>query len=94
MPKASTKKQGKKTKTLSPEERARRAAQRRHKSEIRNIFEAAGFDRAEEACDKEFTFQGTTSDFDDIFILENVIVLTEYTVTKESEISGHLKQKY
>lgn len=94
MAKASTKKPRKKVKVLSPDERARRALQRRHKNEIRATFEAAGFRRAEGAADKEFTYEGTTSDFDDIFILENVIVLTEYTITKESEISAHLKPKY
>lgn len=91
--KANTKKPGKKAKVLSPEEQARRALQRRHKREIRATLELAGFQRAEGASDKEFTFEGTTSDFDDIFILENVIVLTEYTITKESEVSAHLKPK-
>lgn len=94
MAKVGSKKARKKIKVLSPEERARRALQRRHKNEIRATFEAAGFRRAEGAADKEFTFEGITSDFDDIFILENVIVLTEYTITRESEISAHLKPKY
>ena len=94
MAKASKKKPGKKVKVLSPDEKARRALQRRHRNEIRATFGGAGFQRVEGAADREFTFQGTTSDFDDVFVLENIIVLTEYTITKESEISTHLKPKY
>lgn len=58
------------------------------------MLTAAGFTRVEGASDKEFTFDGTTSDFDDVFVLENVIVLAEYTITKESEISAHIKPKH
>lgn len=94
MAKALKKKPGKKRKVLSPEEKATHSLQRRHKNEIRATFAAAGFRRVEAAADKQFTFEGTTSDFDDIFVLENVIVLTEYTITKESEIPTHLKPKY
>src|SRR3954452_7428610 len=94
MAKAAKKKPAKKKKVLSQEEKARRSLQRRHKNEIRATFAAAGFQRVEAAADKQFTFEGVTSDFDDIFILENVIVLAEYTITKESEISAHLKPKY
>ncbi|MCF6370797.1 DGQHR domain-containing protein [Rhizobium halophilum] len=44
-------------------------------------------------ADKEFTYEGTTSDFDDIFVWENVIVLVEYT-TKRNGHSEHLKKKH
>jgi DGQHR domain-containing protein len=94
MVKPKSKKSLKKVKVLSVDEKVRRALQRRHKNEIRDTFEMVGFRRVEAAADKEFTFEGMTSDFDDIFILENVIVLAEYTITKESEISSHLKPKY
>jgi len=87
-------KKRKTAKVLSPEERARRNLQRRHRNEIRETFAAVGFARADGASDKEFTFREVTSDFDDIFVLENVVVLAEYTVTKESEISAHIKNKY
>ncbi|CAL4868188.1 hypothetical protein MMA231_02463 [Asticcacaulis sp. MM231] len=83
----------KKSKVLSPEDKARAALQRRHRNEIRDIFTSVGFSRADGASDKEFTFMGFTSDFDDIFILENTIVLVEYTVRKESDISEHIKPK-
>lgn len=91
---ARTKKPAKKKKVLSPEEIATRSLQRRHKNEIRATFAAAGFSRVDGAADKQFTFDGVTSDFDDVFVMENVVVLAEYTITKESEISAHIKPKY
>ena len=44
-----------KKKSLSPEERAQRNLQRRHRREIRETFAAVGFQRVESASDKEFT---------------------------------------
>lgn len=61
---------------------------------MRDTFAAVGFSRVDGASDKEFTFRTSTSDFDDIFVLENVVVLAEYTITKESEVSTHIKGKY
>lgn len=81
-----------KKKVLSPEERAKRNLQRRHRHEIREVFSAVGFQRAEGASDKEFTYCGVTSDFDDVFILENVVVFVEYTTA--NDISEHAKKKY
>lgn len=80
----------KKRKVLSAEEKAERSLRRRHRNEVRATFEVAGFKRVDTAADKEFTYSSITSDFDDVFILENVIVLTEYTITKESGISSPL----
>ncbi|MBE1208380.1 DGQHR domain-containing protein [Aminobacter carboxidus] len=91
---SSKKKKKAKKKILSPEEKATRSLQRRHRNEIRATFVAAGFSRVDGAADKQFTFDGVTSDFDDAFIMENVIVFAEYTITKESEISAHIKPKY
>ncbi|NBB53179.1 hypothetical protein GVN24_33390 [Rhizobium sp. CRIBSB] len=87
------KKVKKKPKKLSPEEKARLNTQRRHKREIREVFSMAGFNRVDGASDVEFEYKALQTDFDDIFVLENVIVLVEYTITKSSEISGHLKPK-
>ncbi len=94
MARATAKKAAKKRKVLSPEEKATRSLQRRHKNEIRATFAAAGFSRIDGAADKQFTFDGLTSDFDDVFVLENIIVLMEYTIAKESGISAHIKPKY
>lgn len=79
-------------KKLDPKELARVRLQRRHRREVREIFSTLGFQRADSASDKEFTFKGTTSDFDDVFILENVVIFTEYTIT--NDVSAHIKQKY
>jgi DGQHR domain-containing protein len=93
MGKANTSKIKKKTsKALSPEELARRNLQRRHRREIREVFSAVGFLRVEGASDKEFTYDGVTSDFDDVFILENIIVFAEYTTS--NDIAEHAKKKY
>jgi DGQHR domain-containing protein len=81
-----------KKKVLSPDERAKRNLQRRHRREIREVFSAVGFQRVEGASDKEFTYDGVTSDFDDVFILENVVVFAEYTMA--NDISEHAKKKY
>lgn len=81
-----------KKKVLNPEERAKLNLQRRHRREIREVFSSAGFQRAESASDKEFTYEGVTSDFDDVFILENVVVFAEYTTA--NDISEHVKKKY
>lgn len=90
MAKAKSTKQ--KKKVLSPEERARRNLQRRHRRDIREVFSATGFQRIEGASDKEFTYDGVTSDFDDVFILENIVVFAEYTTA--NDISEHAKKKY
>ena len=81
-----------KKKTLNPEEIAKRNLQRRHRREIREVFSAVGFQRVEGASDKEFTYDGVTSDFDDVFVLENVVVFAEYTTA--SDVSEHAKKKY
>lgn len=81
-----------KKKVLSPEERAKRNLQRRHRRDIREVFSGAGFQRVDGASDKEFTYDGVTSDFDDVFILENIVVFAEYTTA--SDVSEHAKKKY
>lgn len=81
-----------KKKVLSPEERAKRNLQRRHRREIREVFSTVGFQRVEGASDKQFTYDEVTSDFDDVFILENVVVFAEYTMA--NDISEHAKKKY
>ena len=79
----------KKRKKATPQE----LEQRNHRSDIRAVFRNAGFEKVIGVSDKEFTFNGATSDFDDVFIFENILVFTEYTTTQSSGISGHLKPK-
>ena len=69
-----------KKKKLSPEELAFRKEQRDQKKEIREIMKRIGFIRLSDIDGTEFVYKGRTSELDDIFICENVIILTEYTV--------------
>ena len=69
-----------KKKKLSPEELAFRKEQREQKKEIRDIMKRVGFTRLSGVDGKEFVYKDRTSEIDDIFVCENVIILTEYTV--------------
>lgn len=80
-------------KKLTPEEKRKRARDQAFKSQIRSIFKKSGFERIPEVSDKEFTFKGTTSDFDDAFVYENLIVLCEYTLSNEAGTGEHFKNK-
>ncbi len=83
----------KKSKTkLTAAEREQLRIKRTHFREVRSIFTTCEFKRISSASDKEITYQGTTSDFDDVFVRENVVVISECTVLK-SDVSGHLKKK-
>lgn len=79
----------KKKKSISPEI----LIKRQYRKEIQSTFHDAGFIDVPTAADKEFTYNNSTSDFDDVFITENLIVLVEYTTSASSNISGHLKPK-
>jgi DGQHR domain-containing protein len=83
----------KKKKPLSAEERKKRARERAFKRQARLIFTKSGFSRIPETSDKEFTFEGSTSDFDDVFVHENLIVFCEYTLSNESGTGEHFKNK-
>lgn len=65
---------------MSPEEKAFKKEQREQKKEIRDIMKRIGFSRLLGIDGKEFVYDGRTSELDDLFVCENVIVLTEYTV--------------
>ncbi len=69
-----------KKKKLSPEELALRKEQRDQKKEIRDIMRRVGFTRLLGVDGKEFVYKDRKSEIDDIFVCENVIILTEYTV--------------
>ncbi|VIO80176.1 DGQHR domain-containing protein [Bradyrhizobium ivorense] len=89
---AKAKRKKNKKKSLSPAEKELNRIKRTHFREVRSIFSTCGFKRIQGASDKEFTFDGTTSDLDDIFVYENVIVLCECTAA-QNNISEHLKKK-
>ena len=79
-------------KKLSPAERELRRQQNRHKSVVRATFANCGFARVDAFADAEFTFERTTSDFDDLFVWKNIFVFAEYTVKKNGH-SERLKKK-
>ncbi len=77
-------------------ERTKREAENvklKHCLSIQKIFSEAGFTHLTDASDKEFNFQGQSTDLDDIFVYENIVVLAEYTTAKSSNVSAHLKNK-
>ena len=69
-----------KRKVLPPEEKLRRKEQRDQMKEIRETMSRIGFTRLSGIDGKEFVYDGRTSELDDIFICENIILLTEYTI--------------
>jgi DGQHR domain-containing protein len=66
---------------------------RAYRKEVRSIFGNSGFTRVGYISDKEFTYNGAKSDFDDVYTYENIIILIEYTVSKADKIGDHLKPK-
>jgi DGQHR domain-containing protein len=78
---------------LTPEQKRHRKEQRDHKKRIRAAFRLAGFLQITELADKRLIFKGSTSDIDDLFVYENVVVAAEYTAAQESDVSAHLKNK-
>ncbi|WP_156375641.1 hypothetical protein [Methylobacterium sp. Leaf125] len=92
-PPKSSKKVKKAKKTVSPQLKAELRTKNQHIKLARNLFRNIGFTRIAQLSDKEFEFKGIKSDFDDIFIHENVVVVAEYTTSSESNVSDHLKKK-
>lgn len=73
-------KRKKRTKKYSAEELATRKEQSNQKKEVREIMKNIGFNRLSYIDGREFKFNGRTSEMDDIFINENIILITEYTI--------------
>ena len=67
-------------KKLSPAELALRKEQRDQIKEIRDLMKRIGFTRLIGIDGKEFVFDERTSELDDIYVCENIIIITEYTV--------------
>ncbi|WP_064713221.1 DGQHR domain-containing protein [Rhizobium bangladeshense] len=83
----------KKTRKKSADERKQERIQKAHRKLVSGAFKNAGFVTVSSAADRNFTYKGSTTDFDDIFIHENVIVFCEYTTTRSDDVSTHLKKK-
>jgi DGQHR domain-containing protein len=80
------------TAKASPVDRLAKKIKLSHFREVRRIFEATGFSRTSGIITKQFTYEGSTSDFDEVFFRENLLVLIELTTLREG-ISEHLKKK-
>jgi DGQHR domain-containing protein len=88
--KKADKKNKKKVKKLSPEEKAQLKEQLTQKKDVQKLMENIGFLRMPFVDGKEFTYANRTSEIDDIFYFENIIVVTEYTIGKAG---AHLVNK-
>ena len=72
---------GKKTKKkLSAQEKARIKEQKAQQKEITNILKNIGFSKLPYIDGREFQYNGRTTEIDDIFVYENVILIVEYTI--------------
>ena len=81
----------KKKKKLSPEQKAQNLMKRTQENEIRTIFKNLGFSRISNIAGKEIVYKERTSEMDDIFVNENLILVVEYTV--RNPLGEHLKNK-
>lgn len=79
--KLKVKKKSKKRLILSDQQKE----QNLQKKEIRNLLSNIGFIRVPYIDGTEFTYEGRTSEFDDIYYSENIVILTEYTIGNPSD---------
>jgi len=88
------KKKTSKKKKLSADEISRRKIKRDHINFVRSVFRNTGFRRFPKLADKEFTLNELiTSDFDDVYLYENILICLEYTTAKSENVAEHLKKK-
>lgn len=78
---------------LTAEQKKARKLKSDHIRLIRATFRNAGFDRIPEIAGKEITFDHQAGEFDDAFLLENLILLVEYTTHDGVYVTDHLKKK-
>lgn len=83
---------------LTPEQKQERKAkmrkkqeERNHKNTIRKILNNMGFDRLIDISGHNFTYKERTSELDDVFVIENIVLLVEYTTDKNP--GDHLLKK-
>ncbi|QNR87044.1 DGQHR domain-containing protein [Pedobacter riviphilus] len=77
-------------KKLSPQEKLFAKEQRDQRNEISNILKNIGFSRLPYIDGKHFLYDGRSSEMDDIFVFENIILVTEYTL---GDPNDHLLKK-
>lgn len=81
------KRKGRKKNVLTPQQ----LDQRSQINEVRRLMNNMGFERIKRIGGKKFLYKGRTSEIDDVFYCENVIVILEYTTDKNP--GTHLKSK-
>jgi len=74
----------------TPEEKLFLKNQRLQRNEITSILKNIGFHRLPYIDGKHIEFKGRSSEMDDIFILKNIILITEYTIGSPGD---HLLKK-
>lgn len=77
-------------KKLSAQEKARIKEQKTQQKEITNILKNIGFSKIPCIDGREFQYDNRTTEIDDIFVYENVILIIEYTIGTPGE---HLLKK-
>ena len=60
---------------------------------VRSVFRNLGFDRVAAVAGVEIEVSGQKGEFDDCFLLENLLLLVEYITSQSSDVSSHLKHK-
>lgn len=80
-------------KKLSAQERSQLRVKSAHIRSVRSIFRNMGFERASEIAGTEIKVGGQSGEFDDAFLYENLLILTEYTTSQPSDVTSHLKNK-
>ena len=64
------------------EKELKRREKQNHINAIRKIMANMGFERLTDISGHNFNYEGRTSELDDIFVLENIVMLVEYTTDK------------
>ena len=78
------------TKKLSPQEKSLKKEKRDQRNEISTILKNIGFQRLTYIDGKHFEYDNRKTEMDDVFINENIILITEYTIGKPGD---HLLKK-
>ncbi|WP_156323393.1 DGQHR domain-containing protein [Bosea sp. AAP35] len=85
---------------LTPEQKEKKEAERKaklrkaqHIRMIRETFVSAGFKHINDLSSSNFVFNGRETDLDEVFLIDNVLVLLEHTSHDEDHVSAHLVNK-
>lgn len=70
-------------KQVHKEKQQKLREQNAHKNEIRKILFNLGYERLFGITGHKFTYDERTSELDDVFVCENVVLIVEYTTDKE-----------